>query len=281
MLNYCYILYRGPHRNQEPHNCKWAHHLVVSVMRQSTKRPNLQKRMAATRKMAPKRMASQKNASQKNESEKPAEIEPPESPVPQTIGVGKANRRKYPLMIATVVVATLVASFQHFVLTLPQATTDRLQFTDGIVVMTGGQQRLDDGVRLLTEGFADKMLISGVGKGVNRAILVQELGLSEAQINALFCCVELDHAAQDTYGNARSAREWSRSHGMQSLRLVTANYHMPRTLLIFSRELPHVDLYQWPVSPDDLDLVNWWRDPASLRLLAREFAKYLTVYFSV
>ena len=281
MLNYYYILYRGPHRNRKPYNCKAAHHLVVSVMRQSTKRPNLQERMAATRKMASKKMTSQKNATQKNESEKPTEIEPPESTAPQTIGVGKTNRRKYPLMIATVVVATLVASFQHFVLTLPQATMDRLQFTDGIVVMTGGQQRLNDGVRLLTEGFADKMLISGVGKGVNRAILVQELGLSETQINALFCCVELDHAAQDTYGNARSARKWSHSHDMQSLRLVTANYHMPRTLLIFSRELPHIDLYQWPVSPDDLDLVNWWRDPASLRLLAREFAKYLTVYFSV
>ena len=226
-------------------------------------------------------MASQKNASQKNESEKPAEIEPPESPVPQTIGVGKANRRKYPLMIVTVLVATLVASFQHFVLTLPQATIDRLQFTDGIVVMTGGQQRLDDGVRLLTEGFANKMLISGVGKGVNRAILVQELDLSEAQINALFCCVELDHAAQDTFGNAESTREWSHMHDMQSLRLVTANYHMPRALLIFSRELPHVDLYQWPVNPDDLDLANWWWDPASLWLLAREYAKYLTVYFSV
>ena len=68
---------------------------------------------------------------------------------------------------------------------------------------------------------------------------------------------------------------------MQSLRLVTANYHMPRALLIFSRELPNVDLYQWPVNPDDLDLSNWWWDPASLRLLAREYAKYLTVYFSV
>ena len=193
----------------------------------------------------------------------------------------KTNQRRYPLVVVAVCVATLIAGFQHFVLTLPKATTDQIQFTDGIVVMTGGQQRLDNGVRLLTEGFADKMLISGVGKGVNRAILVQALGLSEAQINTLFCCVELDHAAQDTFGNAKSTREWSHSHGMQSLRLVTANYHMPRALLIFSRELPNVDLYQWPVNPDDLDLSNWWWDPASLRLLAREYAKYLTVYFSV
>ena len=238
-------------------------------MRQSTKRPNLQKRMAASRKMARGKAADI------------PDIERPERHAQPPSHGTATNRRRYPLVVAAVLVATLIASFQHFVLTLPQATTGQIQFTDGIVVMTGGQQRLDDGVRLLTEGFADKMLISGVGKGVNRAILVQELGLSEAQINALFCCVELDHAAQDTFGNAESTREWSHMHDMQSLRLVTAKYHMPRALLIFSRELPHVDLYQWPVNPDDLDLANWWWDPASLRLLAREYAKYLTVYFSV
>ena len=238
-------------------------------MTQSTKRPNLQKRISASRKMA-----RGKATDISDNSGSKTHYQPP--------GQGtETNRRKYPLVAVAVLLATLIASFQHFVLTLPKATTGQIQFTDGIVVMTGGQQRLDDGVRLLTQGFADKMLISGVGKGVNRAILVQALGLSEAQINTLFCCVELDHAAQDTFGNAKSTREWSHSHGMQSLRLVTANYHMPRALLIFSRELPNVDLYQWPVNPDDLDLSNWWWDPASLRLLAREYAKYLTVYFSV
>ncbi len=241
------------------------------IMRHSTKRPNVQKRIATT----------QKKGTQKTASKKIVNVGSAKNPAPETNNTNKSKRRKYSLLAIVLVLATLIASFQHFVLTLPQATSDRLQFTDGIVVMTGGQQRLDDGVRLLTEGFADKMLISGVGKGVNRAILVQELGLSETQINALFCCVELDYTAQDTFGNAKSARKWSQVHAMRSIRLVTANYHMPRTLLIFSRELPHVDLYQWPVSPDDLNLRDWWKNPASLRLLAREFAKYLTVYFSV
>ncbi len=238
--------------------------MVVSNMRRSTLRPDLQKRMAAKR---------------KNVSKEP--IQTPGSNKSQEVRSAIANRRKYSLVVVTILTATLIAGLQHFVLTLPKATTDRLQFTDGIIVMTGGQQRLNDGVRLLTEGLANKMLISGVGKGVNRAILVQELGLSETQINVLFCCVELDHTAQDTFGNAKSAREWARTHNMQSLRLVTANYHMPRALLIFSRELPYLDLYQWPVNPEDLVLENWWKDPSSLRLLAREYAKYLAVYFNI
>jgi uncharacterized SAM-binding protein YcdF (DUF218 family) len=182
------------------------------------------------------------------------------------------------LVAVTILLAVMIAGLQHFVLTLPKATADPLQFTDGIVVMTGGQQRLSDGLQLLGAGMAKKLLISGVGEGVDRDILVQELALSEAQSNTLFCCVELDHAAQDTRGNASVARQWAKTHKMKSLRLVTANYHMPRTLLIFSPEMPDVDLYQWPVSPEDLNLRNWWHDLAALRLLTREYAKYLAVY---
>ena len=173
-------------------------------------------------------------------------------------------------------VASLLAGLQHFVLTLPEQPRGTLQFTDGIVVMTGGQQRLDDGLKLLGEGKAGKMLISGVGEGVNRAVLVQELELDDNEAELLFCCVELDFTAGNTRGNATSARTWATAHAMESLRLVTASYHMPRVLVVFAREMPELDLYQWPVTPEDLNLSGWWRDPAMLRLLTREYAKYLT-----
>lgn len=173
-------------------------------------------------------------------------------------------------------VASLLAGLQHFVLTLPEQPRGTLQFTDGIVVMTGGQQRLDDGLRLLGDGKAEKMLISGVGEGVNRAVLVQEFELNDSEAELLFCCVELDFTASNTRGNATAARTWATAHAMDSLRLVTASYHMPRVLVVFAREMPELDLYQWPVTPEDLNLSGWWRDPAMLRLLTREYAKYLT-----
>jgi uncharacterized SAM-binding protein YcdF (DUF218 family) len=169
----------------------------------------------------------------------------------------------------------LTAGFQHYVLTLPRASGAALAPTDGIVVTTGGQQRLSDGLELLSLGKAEKLLISGVGEGVNRAILVQELNLDAGQINALFCCTELEYGARDTRGNALATREWAEKHQMRSLRLVTANYHMPRALVVFSQEMPTLDIYQWPVSPPDLDHQNWWQDPQTRRLLMREYAKYL------
>jgi len=187
------------------------------------------------------------------------------------------NRRllRYLVIYGVIAAASLVAGLQHFVLTLPQPTKNAIQFTDGIVVVTGGQQRVDDGLFLLTNGMADRMLISGVGEGVSRAVLVQELGLDDKEANALFCCSELDFTASNTRGNAVAAHEWAQQHGMRSLRLVTANYHMPRALVVFAREMPELDLYQWSVIPSDLRIEDWWLDRAMFRLLAREYAKYL------
>jgi uncharacterized SAM-binding protein YcdF (DUF218 family) len=182
---------------------------------------------------------------------------------------------RYLAVYTVIALASLIAGLQHFVLTLPKPPAGGLQFTDGIVAVTGGQQRLDDGLWLLTEGKAGRMLISGVGEGVNRAVLVQELKLNDRQANALFCCVELDFTAGNTRGNAIAARRWAMKHEMRTLRLVTASYHMPRALVVFAREMPELDLYQWAVTPNDLRLDFWWRDRAMLRLLAREYAKYL------
>ena len=188
---------------------------------------------------------------------------------------GNGQLLRYLVIYSVLAVASLVAGLQHFVLTLPQPTKDAIQFTDGIVVVTGGQQRVDDGLFLLTNGKADRMLISGVGEGVNRAVLVQELGLDDREANALFCCAELDFTAGNTRGNAVAAHQWAQQHGLRSLRLVTANYHMPRVLVVFAREMPELDLYQWAVTPTDLRIENWWLDRAMFRLLAREYAKYL------
>ena len=190
---------------------------------------------------------------------------------------GRFRNRETALTISCILVAFILASFQHFVLTLPRGETDftKLDHTDGIVVTTGGQQRLVEGLNLLVSGTTEKLLISGVGKGVNKAVLVQELNLNDQQVSALFCCVELEYGALDTRGNALAARAWIDLNGLNSIRLVTANYHMPRAEIVFGRAMPDVEIRQWAVSPDALDIERWWQDPVIVRLLTREYAKYV------
>jgi uncharacterized SAM-binding protein YcdF (DUF218 family) len=57
--------------------------------------------------------------------------------------------------------------------------------------------------------------------------------------------------------------------------VVTAGYHMPRSMAEFSSEMPGVQLAAYPVQPDGIDLHSWWRDPRAIRLLQAEYAKYL------
>tara|TARA_Y100000022_G_C13207421_1_gene355768 strand:- start:263 stop:877 length:615 start_codon:yes stop_codon:yes gene_type:complete len=175
-------------------------------------------------------------------------------------------------------VAIFISGLQYFVLNLPRHMKSPIRQSDGIVVITGGQQRLDAGLTLLATGTASKLLISGVGAGLSKAILANDLQLDQTQRDLLICCAELEFAARDTRGNARAARHWAETNKLASLYLVTANYHMPRAKLAFEREMPHIDLHYWPISPDDLRIDSWWTDPGLIRLLAREYAKFLAEF---
>jgi uncharacterized SAM-binding protein YcdF (DUF218 family) len=185
------------------------------------------------------------------------------------------QRAKIMVISCAVLAAIFISGLQYFVLNLPRHVESPTRKSDGIVVITGGQQRLDAGLKLLAAGTASKLLISGVGNGLNKVILANDLKLSQTQRDLLMCCAELEFGARDTLGNARAARHWAGNNHFASLYLVTANYHMPRAKLAFKREMPHIDLYYWPVSPDDLQINSWWKDPGLVRLLAREYAKFL------
>jgi len=191
-------------------------------------------------------------------------------------------KSKFSNILLTLVLLSLgcfVAGLQHFVLTLPKKPKHGPQKIDGIVVITGGQQRLTDGLKLLSSREIEKMLVSGVGPGVNKKILARELTLNSAERAKLDCCVELEFEANNTRDNASAAKIWAKKNNLESLILVTANYHMPRAKFIFTSKMPNMSLQFWPTSPADLDIRTWWQKASILRLLAKEYAKYLTVSF--
>ena len=92
-------------------------------------------------------------------------------------------------VLCVLLTLSLIAMLQHFILTLPKPAPDDISITDGIVVATGGQARIEEGSRLLSEGRAAQMLVTGVGEGISRTSLKRTLSLSAPQIRALACCV--------------------------------------------------------------------------------------------
>ena len=76
-------------------------------------------------------------------------------------------------------------------------------------------------------------------------------------------------------GNARETAIWMAAGKRTSLRLVTANYHMPRALVLFHRVMPETTIVPHPVFPDTVRIGAWWRHPRTVVLLADEYTKYV------
>ncbi|HXM00467.1 MAG TPA: YdcF family protein [Rhizomicrobium sp.] len=169
-----------------------------------------------------------------------------------------------------VVLALYLAGFVLFAETLPAAPA-KLGKPDAIVALTGGGARLDTAVALFESGVGKRLLISGVDPAATRA-QIKTLAHGAGRFD---CCADLGFAAVDTHGNAQETADWVRTHRYRSLVVVTARYHMPRSLSEFSARMPGVALEPYPVDPEGIDLQQWWRDPRALRLLQVEYAKYL------
>lgn len=162
------------------------------------------------------------------------------------------------------------ASFVLFVNSLP-VPSGAMPRADGIVVLTGGDERLDTAVAMLEKGAGKRLLVSGASMATTKAVV----GHISDGGPRFRCCADIGYAAEDTHGNALEARDWAHAHHFNSLIIVTARYHMPRAMTEFSAVLPDVTLIPWPVDQGGIDLQGWWRRPRTAQLLHREYVKYL------
>ncbi len=144
--------------------------------------------------------------------------------------------------------------------------------SDAIVVLTGGSLRVEQGIELLSRGLGEKLFVSGVAQGVDVKLLLKVFQEAPADLS---CCIALGYEADNTAGNARETAAWMREQGYSSMRLVTAAYHMPRSLLEFRRIMPEMDIIAHPVFPAHVKQQDWWRWPGSTSLLVSEYTKYL------
>jgi uncharacterized SAM-binding protein YcdF (DUF218 family) len=168
--------------------------------------------------------------------------------------------------------AAYCAGLVWFVDSMPRDTSDDGSATDAIVVLTGGTARVRTGVELLEHGRAGKLLVSGVYRGVDVAELLR---VQQRRPEAVECCIVLGYEAESTAGNAREAQAWVAREGISSLRLVTATYHMPRSMLEFRLAMPDTLIVPHAVMTDGFRRTGWWRHPGSLALAASEYHKFI------
>ena len=122
------------------------------------------------------------------------------------------------------------------------------------------------------------LFVSGVDRRVDLDHLLRSAGEKSTR-NWLICCIVLGHEAKNTTGNAEETEEWMRRLGYHSLRLVTAWYHMPRSLLEFRRAMPDIEIIPHPVFSEEAISQNSWGWRGTVPVLIGEYGKYLAAMF--
>jgi uncharacterized SAM-binding protein YcdF (DUF218 family) len=140
---------------------------------------------------------------------------------------------------------------------------------DGIVALTGGDNRVGTALALLAARDAPALLISGAGRGTYLGDFTAD---DEAAATQYAADITIGHEAATTRGNALETAAWAQSRHMSSLLIVTADYHMPRALFVIQQRLPGVALYAVPVRPPAMTHVV---SLPTLHLLAAEYTKFL------
>lgn len=168
-------------------------------------------------------------------------------------------------LVALVAIAYALA-LTGFIFLLPQKAA--LRSADGVVVLTGGSGRLQQGLTHLKAGRAKRLLVSGVDQSVRR----KEFEIAQhvpAKLSA--CCIDLGKDAVDTISNAQETAAWVAKNKFDSVILVTTDWHMRRAAFEMERALGgEVEVIGDAVKSD-----------ARLWTLFKEYNKYLARRISV
>jgi uncharacterized SAM-binding protein YcdF (DUF218 family) len=173
-----------------------------------------------------------------------------------------------------------------FGFTMPEAPDDAAAKTDAIVVLTGGEERIEQAFQLLQQGMASRMYITGAGVSLTKPQLLKRLGDPPAELAAR---IELGFRASNTRGNATETAAWFNSQNLRSMRLVTANYHMRRSVLWFRRDMPDARIVRHPVVPKGLSTAcaegascePWWSRRETGWLVAKELVAFAGAIFYI
>lgn len=150
---------------------------------------------------------------------------------------------------------------------IPSAPLDRISSTDGIAIFTGGETRLNVALDLFQQNKARYLLISGVNPASTLPGKVKQMTNKSR--------VTLGYEALDTVGNAEETAVWAHRYHIKTLRLITSNYHLPRSLFELHYLLPTVEIIPHPVVGKSFLKPKWWLDPVAFKLVIHEYNKFL------
>ncbi|WP_212112744.1 YdcF family protein [Bartonella queenslandensis] len=144
---------------------------------------------------------------------------------------------------------------------------------DAIIVLTGGENRIETGLHLLQKGFGSRLLISGVNTSTNLKSFMQNMHISPRLIS---CCIDIGHQAINTRGNAKESAAWIKKHHYKTLYIVTHDYHIWRSMRELKYLMPDIHFIAYPVKKSKAE--STVQQINQTRILIFQYIKTLHVY---
>lgn len=181
--------------------------------------------------------------------------------------------KKLLISILIILIAVWLAGFLVFADIINSYSAAKDEPTEAIIALTGGRNRIAEAVRLLNQGKAEKLFISGVNKATDLKAIQKRQDL---EINT-DREIALGTEATNTVENAIETKEWLEKNHIKSIRLVTSNYHIPRSIIEFKVHNPALKIIIHPVYSEKVDK-KWWKSWHTFSLIFLEYNKFLYVY---
>lgn len=144
------------------------------------------------------------------------------------------------------IVIIVLLHFNYFLLKIKKYEFLPIEenIVEGIVVLTGDKYRISEGLSLLEKKIGNKLLISGVNSKISLNVIKNEFPKYDELFN---CCIEFDNTSSNTFENIREAYVWKLNNNINTILIVSSDYHLPRVELESNRLLLKEDTHYYGV----------------------------------
>ena len=184
----------------------------------------------------------------------------------------KLHRVKF-LIIFLIILLLYLLSFFNFLEDINNVH-ESPKTLEAVVILTGSKGRLGLGLEYMENNSKVKMLISGVGKGVKYSDLPIDDSVNKNNIT-------LGFNAKNTMQNAIETLNWVEYNHIKSFLLVTDNWHMKRSLILFNSVIPNVEIYPKKLTSINMNINFYLKEPKITVILIVEHLKYLVSHIQI
>lgn len=182
-------------------------------------------------------------------------------------------------ILSIIAVGCLVGVLSYPIITKNLIVDEPPVVSDVIVVAEGEENRSKKAAALLDDGYSssDKIIVSPLSEA--NASYYKKAGVSRNQIVP-------ETEATSTYENAVYTLEKMKEHGFDSAIVVSSDFHMLRTKMIYERinkdydyDLTYVAAYHY----SENDTVNWTETAgeSNFKIATKEFLKFWGYFFGL